>query len=31
MGTKAHPKKALTAMFVAKTRKPGRYADGSAI
>ena len=31
MGTKAHPKNALAAMFVAKTRQPGRYADGNGL
>ena len=31
MGTKSHPKNALAAMFVAETRKPGRYADGNGL
>ena len=31
MGTKSHPKNALAAIFVAKTRKPGRYADGNGL
>ena len=31
MGAKAHPKNALAAMFVAKTRQPGRYADGNGL
>ena len=29
MGTKAHPENALAAVFVAKTRKSGRYADAA--
>ena len=28
MGTKSHPRNALSATFVSKKRQPGRYADG---
>ena len=28
MGTNSHPRNALSATFVSKTRQPGRYADG---
>ena len=31
MGTKSRPQNALAAIFVAKTRKPGRYADGNEL
>lgn len=31
MGTKAHPKNTLAQMFAAKTRQPGRYADGNGL
>ena len=31
MGTESHPKNALAAIFVAKTRKPGRYADWNGL
>lgn len=31
MSTKTHPKNELAATFVAKTRQPGRYADGNGL
>ena len=31
MGTKTHPKNALAATFVSKTKQPGRYADGNGL
>ena len=31
MTAKAHPKNALSATFVSKTRQPGRYADGHGL
>ena len=31
MGAKAHPRNALAAMFVSKTRRPGSYADGNGL
>ena len=31
MTAKAHPKNALSATFVSKTKQPGRYADGHGL